>query len=116
MKKITSLVAILLMFVVVNASSTNDNTNTPDAPATTTMLSGVVVDAVTGEALAGAAVEIENTDIRVFTDLDGNFTIDQMQTGIYSIKVKYISYEEKSLQEVDLKQAKSNLSIQLDSK
>lgn len=116
MKKITSLLAILLMFVAVNASSTPDNTNTPDAPATTTMLSGVVTDAVTGEALAGAAVEIENTDIRVFTDLDGNFTIDHMQTGTYSIKVKYISYEEKSLQEVNLKQAKSNLSIQLDSK
>ena len=84
--------------------------------ARSTAVSGTVTDAITGEALAGAAVEIENTDIRVFTDLEGKFQFDQLNVGTYSIKVKYISYQDKALKELVFKQEKSNLNIQLDSK
>lgn len=116
MKLLLSLFAAIMIHSSVNADSGKTNTNVPEAPKAITAVSGTVTDAITGEALAGAAVEIENTDIRVFTDLEGKFQFDQLNVGTYSIKVKYISYQDKALKELVFKQEKSNLNIQLDSK
>jgi hypothetical protein len=61
------------------------------------MLSGSVMDIETGEKLAGSKIEIEETGISVFTDMDGNFSIEQLLPGNYTLKVSYISYEEKKM-------------------
>lgn len=56
------------------------------------VLKGKVIDKKTGEALVGAIVKINNTDIKVYTDLDGNFEIKNIKEGQYSLIVSYISY------------------------
>ncbi len=44
-------------------------------------LSGTVFDFQSGEALTGVEVSIEGTDIKVYTDFDGNFEIDNVKPG-----------------------------------
>lgn len=56
------------------------------------VLRGKVIDKKTGEALVGAIVKINNTDIKAYTDLDGNFEIKNIKEGQYSLVISYISY------------------------
>lgn len=69
-----------------------------EAPVATTLVQGRVTDMVTGESLAGAEVSIEGTNIKAFTDLDGNFVIEGVKPGKYNIICSLISYN-KSLVE-----------------
>lgn len=69
-----------------------------EAPVATTLVQGRVSDMVTGESLAGAEVSIEGTNIKAFTDLDGNFVIEGVKPGKYNIICSLISYN-KSLVE-----------------
>jgi len=117
MKKIiTALVVFTAIFAQSATFASNDKTNTPDAPATTVSISGKVLDAITGEALVGAVVEVEGVDVSVFTDLEGQFSINNMQSGTYVLKVKYISYENKKVESVKIDSKNNNVDITLQSK
>lgn len=70
-----------------------DPTNTTKNKATIT---GKVIDQKTGESLAGALVEIKGTDKKVYTDLEGNYSINNIDPGIYSIEINFISYFSKT--------------------
>ncbi|MCF8346258.1 MAG: TonB-dependent receptor [Bacteroidales bacterium] len=55
-------------------------------------LKGSVIDAVTGEPLAGATVQVEGTFRGTATDLSGNFILDHIRNSSIVIRVSYISY------------------------
>lgn len=55
----------------------------------------MVYDKSTRETLAGALVLINGK--KVYTDLDGNFTIPAGTTGSCELKISMISYEDKVL-------------------
>ena len=77
----------------------NEGTNSGEAPATpvqTISLTGKVIDFNSGEALTGVEIKIEGTDIKTYTDFDGNFKIEEVKPGNYNIIASYISYD-KSL-------------------
>lgn len=62
-------------------------------------ITGQVTDAQTGEPVIGATVEVAGADMRVVTDIDGNFRLTGLKTGRkYALSIKYISYK---TQEVD---------------
>lgn len=63
----------------------------------TTSMEGTIYDADTQETLAGVTVKIVGTDTEVKTDLDGNFTINGLLPGEYSLEVTYISYKDAKL-------------------
>ncbi len=63
-------------------------------------LSGKVVDADTKEPLIGANVVILGTGLGAATDLDGNYYILNITPGTYSIKVSYVGYAPKTIQDV----------------
>lgn len=70
--------------------------------AATTTIQGKVTDMITGESLAGAEVTIEGTDIKAFTDLDGNFSIAGLKPGKYSIICSLISYNKSLVENLNI--------------
>lgn len=55
-------------------------------------LTGKVIDSETKESLVGATVMVEGTNIGAATDLDGRFTIINIEPGEYSVSANIIGY------------------------
>lgn len=68
----------------------------------TAKISGVVTDAETGEPLPGANVIIQGTSFGAATDADGEYTILQIQPGLYTVSASFIGYATLQKQEVQL--------------
>ncbi len=64
---------------------------------------GKVTDAETGEELIGAAVLIEGTVQGSSADLDGNYSIKNVNAGTYSLRCSFISYETQVITGVEVK-------------
>jgi hypothetical protein len=99
MKK--TIFSILFIALIGFAFAGNEDNKSNPAPANAITLSGNVVDMSTGEALTGVEISVEGTDLKVYSDFDGNFEITNVKQGEYDIVASYISYK-KSLVE-DLK-------------
>ena len=56
-------------------------------------IKGKVVDLQTGEALIGANVLVVGTSFGAATDVNGVFTINNLEAGVYSIKAAYLGYK-----------------------
>ena len=64
-------------------------------------IKGKVTDAITGEALIGAAVRVMELPLTgVATDEEGEFSINLAQSGRYTIETSYVGYEPSVLKEV----------------
>jgi outer membrane receptor protein involved in Fe transport len=66
-------------------------------------LQGKVIDQETGETLIGATVTIIGTYKGALTDLDGNYLIQDIKPGDYSVKFTYIGYTEKIFNGIKIK-------------
>lgn len=71
------------------------------------MITGTVLDSQTGEAIVGANILIENTNIGAATDLDGNFRIENVQPGKYNLIISYISYARTIVKDIIVNEGKS---------
>jgi hypothetical protein len=60
---------------------------------TTGKLKGKVTDQQTGEALIGANVLIVGTSFGAATDVNGDYTIGNLEPGAYEVKFSYIGYQ-----------------------
>lgn len=58
-------------------------------------ITGNVADLRTSETIAGACITYNGK--KVYTDLEGNFKIENPESGIIEIKVSMISYEDKTI-------------------
>ena len=56
------------------------------------IISGRILDSSSGEVLPGANINVEGMNIGASTNLDGEFTIDNLAPGEYSLLVTYIGY------------------------
>jgi len=82
--------------------------------AQTGIISGNVTDNRSKETIIGANVFIEGTTIGASTDLDGNFTIGSLKPGRYNVVVKYVSYKDQVIPDVEVGVGKrTTLSISL---
>lgn len=63
-------------------------------------LSGKVIDADTKEPLIGANVVILNTALGAATDINGEYFILNVTPGTYDVRVSYVGYAPKTIQEV----------------
>ncbi len=70
------------------------------------IITGTVLDSQTGEAIVGANVLIENTNIGAATDLDGNFRIENVQPGKYNLIISYISYARTIVKDIIVNEGK----------
>jgi len=67
------------------------------------ILRGTIIDESTGEVLIGATVILINTTKGAAADLDGNFTIEGISSGIYDVKCQFISYDDKIITGIEIK-------------
>jgi outer membrane receptor protein involved in Fe transport len=63
-------------------------------------LAGRITDAQTGEPLIGANIIIENTSLGAASDFDGYYFILNITPGTYTLKISYVGYSTKTIQNV----------------
>jgi hypothetical protein len=63
-------------------------------------IKGVVKEKGTNETIIGANVVIDGTTTGTTTDLDGKFEINGLDPGKYTLKITFISYEVKLLEDI----------------
>lgn len=100
MRKLIFTVFLVFVFsslVFANAGNDDKDNSAGKSNITTCSLTGSVVDKESNEKLVCAKIEVEGTEISVFTDILGNFEIPALAPGTYNLKVTYISYEEKEI-------------------
>jgi len=93
---------ILIAGVSFNGMASEDaEKNEKNAPATTS-IKGKVIDQQTGEALTGVKVKIPELNVETYTDFEGSFKINKVKTGDYKIQTSFISYEDRTFEQVGL--------------
>lgn len=68
-------------------------------------ITGRVVDIKTQEPLVGAIVEVEGTDLKSVANIDGDFKIEGLKNGTYTLLVKYIGYKTKIIERVQAEES-----------
>lgn len=68
--------------------------------AQTGVICGTVTDAKMKEPLIGASVVIEGTTVGAITDIDGNFRIENVRPGTYTVAASYVSYQTQTVKDV----------------
>jgi len=66
-------------------------------------ISGIVVDSETGETLIGVNVVLEGTMKGTATDIDGRYTIRNVEAGTYTLIISYISFTTQRITGVEIK-------------
>lgn len=92
MKKNTIRVSILCLIVFIFSASVFAQVNTKGA-----VIKGTVVDKTSGTALESATIQVfKSSDSSLFngasSDKSGNFIINDVPEGLYTVKVSYIGY------------------------
>jgi TonB-dependent receptor len=81
---------------------------------TTGKIGGKVIDSKTSETLIGATVSIQGTTKGVATDVAGKYLLGGLAPGKYTIEVRYIGYQTKSISDIVVKAGEvSDLDIAL---
>lgn len=64
------------------------------------VIKGKVVDAINNEPLPYTNVLVLDSDIGTTSDLNGNFTLEGLEPGLYSLTAKYVGFQDKTLYEI----------------
>ncbi len=76
-------------------------------------LNGRIADKANGEPLTGVSIVVEGTPWGAITDIKGNYTINRIKPGKYTVLVSYIGYKTLSLPVVLLKDSSYRLDAEL---
>ncbi len=68
--------------------------------AQTGKIKGNVSDLAGGEALIGANILIVGTSLGAATDANGDFTVTNIEAGVYSVRASYIGYQSKTISNI----------------
>ncbi|MBN1822282.1 MAG: carboxypeptidase-like regulatory domain-containing protein [Prolixibacteraceae bacterium] len=98
MRKLTFLFAFILFALALSATEKDKKEKAEKADYDIVYVTGNVSDYYTGETLVGVEVQLEGTDAKTYTDLDGNFQFENIRSGEYNIIVNYISYEKTTIE------------------
>lgn len=112
MKKIVIVFALIVAVFAVQAKEKESKSNTESTA--TTVLKGTVADEKSGEALVGVEIKLEGTDLKTYSDFDGNFSFNKVKPGEYKVVANYISYE-KETKTLNVSPSKNELKIKLHS-
>jgi len=93
MKKLVFASILALAVVSVNAKEKDGKSSNNADNAASVVVSGSISDINSGESLVGVEVKLEGTDLKTYTDFDGNFTFKNVKPGEYKVVANYISYK-----------------------
>ncbi len=111
MKAIFYLMAIASLLTF---SSFTNETPGKSNTSNTTSIKGKIIDKQNGESLAGVKVFIEGTNSVTYTDFDGNFEFNHLDSNKdYSISTSLISYKKSTYKKSEINKEK-NLTITLE--
>ena len=113
MKKIIFSLLALVITIAVTAKENEAKTPVNTENSVTVTLAGSIADATSGESLAGVEVKIEGTELKTYTDFDGNFTFDGVKPGEYKVVTSYISYK-PATQVLSLNAKQTELKIKME--
>ena len=114
--KIKSFIFLLAAFFLsaqISLASIENNGNETAKTSSTTTLNGQVTDAKTGEALVGVLIKIDGTDQTVYTDFDGNFTLNNISKEEHKISAELVSYKKCEGRKLNTKN-EGNIQIKLE--
>lgn len=79
-------------------------------------IEGVVTDKENSEALIGTTIQIDGTTIGTTTDIEGRFSLSNLKPGLYTLKVSYVSYTAKVIENVKVEPSGTSIvNIELES-
>jgi hypothetical protein len=108
MKKLIACLLSVLLAGALYAKEKEAGTNN----SATVALTGIVYDFSSEELLAGVEVTIEGTDMKTYTDFDGQFTFKNIKPGEYKLITNYISYK-KGIEVLKVDNAEKEVKIKL---
>ena len=111
MKKVLFVLVLVFSISVVKA---NKPEKAP-AKAKTNQIEGVVTDHLTGESLVGVCLKVKGSEKTTYTDLKGNFKIEDVTPGTYDIEINYVSYKDVTLKSVSISSSDVKLKAELES-
>lgn len=116
MKK--TIVIIFALVISLNSFAEKEGTTktakSPEAtPVETTSISGKVLDVISGETLTGVEISVEGTDLKTYTDFDGNYTFDNIVPGNYNIIASYISYSKSLIENIAIEKGNKEVEIKM---
>lgn len=101
MKRFIIITAAILISLSTSLMAGNEGDgNTSSANKSSATINGVVLDKASGENLAGVTIKVEGTDIVIYSDLEGNFVIPDLEPGSYNLVISYISYNRSFVENV----------------
>ena len=110
----TALLAGFSIQTMASGDDDDDKNNTNNT--TTTSLKGQVVDENSGEALTGVKLKIKGENVSTYTDFEGNFNLQGLKPGKYSIETSFISYKDKVAEDITLELSdKNEVTIEMES-
>ena len=116
MKKLAlSILFVAFLGIAYADNEGNTSTASESTPVKMVSLSGTVIDFQSGEVLTGVEVIVEGTDIKVYTDFDGNFEIEDVTPGNYNIIASYISYDKSLIENFKADSNHNEVDIKLQS-
>ncbi len=94
MKKLIHFILPLSLIIIISAQSFAQ---------TTGKISGKIIDQKTSEPLTGASAMLQGTSTGAAADVEGSYIISNLKPGKYTLEIRYIGYQTKSIADVEVK-------------
>lgn len=101
MRGVWSLVFVLILGAVGCPKASAQDETDPEVE-TAGAITGVVVEAGTGDPLPGANVRIKGISTGTSTDLNGRYRIDDLDPGAYDLRVSFVGFQQKTVTGVEV--------------
>jgi hypothetical protein len=103
------LIAFLALLLLTNPEVENLENKGAD----NVRFTGTVVEELTGEPIPGASIYISGSDRPIYTDFEGNFTIEDLTPGTYNLEISFVSFEKKELKNLEISSEQHSMLIRL---
>ena len=96
MKSIKYFFLVTLISLMIPSLFADNESSDSNGPATIS-ISGTIIDKLTHETLPGVSIQLEDSEVKIYSDPDGSFSLKGLQPGSYKVKISCISYKDKEI-------------------